>query len=236
MKAVVFGANGPTGRLLVALLAKSGHDVVAVTRRPEAFPALADEPGVGRVEAVKADVFDRRSVAAALEGADVVLSALGVPFTRKPVDTFSTGTANIVAAMREVGPRRLIVVSSTGAHHYRDRRQASLSLRIFEPIISRTIGKTVYADMRRMEEIVEDSGLDHTIVRPSTLFDAEQVSHYVAGMVPPVGAFTSRIDLAHYLMKVIDDTASIGTTPIVSTTEGAPTFLQNMKQQASQSR
>lgn len=236
MKTVVFGANGPTGRLLVDRLAESGHAVNAVTRRPEALPVATNEPGPGRVEAVRTDVFDEQAVAAALEGADAVLSVLGVPFTGKPVDTYSTGTANIVSAMRAAGKRRLVVVSSTGAHHYRDRRGATLSLKIFEPIISATIGKTVYRDMRRMEKIVEDSGLDWTIVRPSTLFDAERVSRYVCGMVPPVGAFTSRIDLAHYLATLIGDTASVGTTPIVSTTEGAPTFLQNMKRQAARSR
>lgn len=236
MKTVVFGANGPTGRQLVDRLADSGHAVNAVTRRPEALPVATHELGEGRVEAVRADVFDEKAVAAALQGADVVLSVLGVPFTGKPVDTYSTGTANIVSAMRAAGMRRLVVTSSTGAHHYRDRRDATLSLQIFEPIISATIGKTVYRDMRRMEEIVEDSGLDWTIVRPSTLFDAERVSRYVCGMVPPVGAFTSRIDLAHYLATLVGDTASVGTTPIVSTTEGAPTFLQNMKQQASKAR
>ncbi|WP_176561883.1 hypothetical protein [Mycolicibacterium palauense] len=54
--------------------------------------------------------------------------------------------------MRDTGVQRLAVVSSTGAHHYRDRRDASLSLKLVEPIISRTIGRTVCVDMCRMEE------------------------------------------------------------------------------------
>nr|WP_276857577.1 NAD(P)H-binding protein [Mycobacterium pseudokansasii] len=40
-------------------------------------------------------------------------------------------------------------------------------LRLIEPVISRTIGKTVYDDIRRMEAIVRASRLDWTIVRPS---------------------------------------------------------------------
>lgn len=236
MKVVVFGANGPTGRLLVGLLADAGHDVVAVTRRPESFPPNADPAAARRISVLAADVFHRQSVSTAVEGSDAVLSVLGVPFTRQSVDTFSAGTANVVAAMRGAVIRRLVVVSSTGAHHYRNRIDASLSLRIFEPIISRTIGKTVYDDMRRMEAIVEDSGLDWTIVRPSTLFDAEQVSDYIAGEVAPVGAFTSRIDLADYLSTLVQDTGSIGSIPIVSTTAGAPTFWQNIKREALQKR
>jgi hypothetical protein len=58
------------------------------------------------------------------------------------------------------------------------------------------------------------------------------VIDYTAGVVPPVGGFTARIDLAHYLTTLIDDASSIGATPIVSTTDGAPSFWENMKRQA----
>ena len=98
--------------------------------------------------------------------------------------------------------------------------------------MDRTIGKTVYDDVRRMESIVRDSDLDWTIVRPSILFDLDHGTDYTAGVVPPVGGFTARIDLAHYLTTLIDDESSIGATPIVSTTEGAPTFWEYMKRQS----
>ena len=227
MKLVVFGANGPTGRLLTNQLLDADHTVVAVTRQPATFPISGP-----RLTVAEADVFQQQAVADVLPGADAVLSTLGVPFTRKPVDTFSTGTANIVAAMRRTEIRRLVVVSSTATHHYRNRRNSSLMLRVFEPIISRTIGKTVYDDLRRMESIVRDSDLDWTIVRPSILIDLDHPTGYTAGDVPPVGGFTARIDLAHYLTTLIDDAASIGATPIVSTTEGAPTFWEYMKRQS----
>jgi uncharacterized protein YbjT (DUF2867 family) len=80
--------------------------------------------------------------------------------------------------------------------------------------------------------LVRDSDLDWTIVRPSILFDLDKVTDYTAGDVPPVAGFTARIDLAHYLTTLIDDAASIGTTPIVSTIEGAPTLWENIKRQS----
>jgi putative NADH-flavin reductase len=227
VKLVVFGANGPTGRLLTRQLLDADHTVVAVTRQPATFP-ISDP----RLTVSEADVLQQQAVADVLPGADAVLSVLGVPFTRRPVDTFSTGTANIVAAMRRTEIRRLIVVSSTATHHYRNRRSSSLMLRVFEPVISRTIGKTVYDDLRCMESIVRESDLDWTIVRPSILFDVDHTTGYIAGDVPPVGGFTARIDLAHFLTTLIDDAASIGATPIVSTTEGAPTFWEYMKRQS----
>ena len=127
MKLVVFGANGPTGRLLTRQLLDADHFVAAVTRRPATFPIT--DP---RLTVAQADVFQQQAVAGVLPGADAVLSALGVPFTRRPVDTFSTGTANIAAAMRRNEIRRLIVVSSTATQHYRNRRNSSLLQRIFE--------------------------------------------------------------------------------------------------------
>ncbi len=100
-----------------------------------------------------------------------MLSTLGVPFTREPVNTYSKGTANIVAAMQSSGVTRLVVVSSTGAYPAPGRTGAPFALRLFEPVITKTIGKTVYDDIRRMESVVRDSDLDWTIVRPSGLFD-----------------------------------------------------------------
>ncbi len=60
--------------------------------------------------------------------------------------------------------------------------------------------------MRRMEDIVAGSGLNWTIVRPSGLFDLPYVTDYIAGRCDPVGAFTSRTDLADYLLKLAGNT------------------------------
>jgi nucleoside-diphosphate-sugar epimerase len=228
MKVTVFGANGPTGRLLTCRLLDAGHNVIAVTRHPTEFPV--SNSGLSVAEA---DVFNAQAVTEAVAGTDAVISTLGVPHTFEPVDTYSTGTANIVTAMHRNDIRRLIVVSSSAVEKYRNRRDAPLLLRISEPIISRTLGKTVYDDLRRAEALVREGDLDWTIVRPSILFDLDHVTDYTAGMVPPVGGFTARTDLAHYLGRLIDDATSIGTTPIVSTTEGAPTFVEYLKHQAS---
>ena len=100
-----------------------------------------------------------------------------------------------------------------------------------EPILTRTIGKTVYDDMRRMETIVRDSGLDWTIVRPSGLFDLPESTNYVRGEVDPVGGFTARIDLADYVVSLATDSASARRTVIVSTTENTPSLWQIIRRE-----
>src|SRR4029453_104260 len=100
MRLVIFGANGQTGRLLTRQALDADHTAVAVTRRPEQFPIVEQALTVAG-----ADVRDTAALVDVVAGADAVLSTLGVSFTREPVDTYSVGTANIVAAMQQTGVR-----------------------------------------------------------------------------------------------------------------------------------
>jgi putative NADH-flavin reductase len=73
MKFVIFGANGPTGRLATARALAARRSVVAVIRQPREFPIQGRELTV-----VGADVLDTAAVGDAVAGADTVVSALGV--------------------------------------------------------------------------------------------------------------------------------------------------------------
>jgi putative NADH-flavin reductase len=226
MRIAIFGANGQTGRLATRQALDAGHTTIAVTRRPNDFPFT--DPAL---TVAGADVHDADAVAGIVADTDAVLSTLGVPFTREPINTYSRGSANIVAAMQSSGVTRLVVVSSTGAFHYPGRTGAPFALRLVEPVITRTIGKTVYDDIRRMESVVRDSDLDWTIVRPSGLFDLPGVTEYVAGELDPVGAFTSRTDLADYLIGLAAKPGNHDTLTI-STTADNPTMWQMIRREA----
>jgi uncharacterized protein YbjT (DUF2867 family) len=227
MNIVVFGANGQSGRLLTRRALDKGHSAVAVTRRPEEFP-FADP----RLTVVRADVHEPWSLVEVVSGADAVVSTLGVPFSLRPIDTYSVGIRNIIAVMRDTGVRRLVVVSSTGAYPYPNRIDTPVSLRLFEPVITRTIGKTTYDDQRRMEDIVRASRLDWTIVRPSGLFDLPEPTNYVAGEVDPIGGFTARVDLADYMATLAGEPEAAGKTVVVSTIEDTPTTWQMIRREA----
>jgi putative NADH-flavin reductase len=117
MRITVFGANGPTGRLLTDRALAAGHRVTAVTRQPHSFPLRHERLGI-----LGADVLDPEAVDAAVAERDAVLSPLGVPAGKEPIGTYSRGVANIVAAMKRHRVRRLTVVSSSGVdpHPYSD--------------------------------------------------------------------------------------------------------------------
>jgi len=94
MKVVIFGANGGTGQALLGHALKQKHDVVAAVRNPDKIAASVVKAGV---RAVKADVLDRASVAAAIRGADAVLSAFGPADNKNPGTLMSEGVTNLVA-------------------------------------------------------------------------------------------------------------------------------------------
>ncbi|MFC5911030.1 NAD(P)-dependent oxidoreductase [Streptacidiphilus monticola] len=230
MDIVIFGANGPTGRLAVEQGLAAGHRVTAVTRRPQEFPFAGPA-----LRVVGADVHDADAVAKAVDGQEAVVSVLGVPFGRKPVDVYSVGVRHIAAAMRRAGVRRLVVVTSTTVSGEESPGEGWFFRKLLEPFVAGVVGRTVYDDMRRAEELVRACGLDWTIVRPAGLFDTEGVSDYRLEAGPRLpGRFTSRADLADALLRLATEDAPdlVRTSVEVRTVQGVPTLLQLLRKEA----
>lgn len=227
MRLAVFGANGGTGRLLVRQALDAGHEAVAVTRHPAAFPITGP-----RLVLVEADVRDGDAVARAVAGSDAVLSSLGVPFTRRPVTIYSAGVTSIVTAMNHLGIKRIVVVSSSAVapHHHADG--GFLLNRVVQPLMARTIGKSTYADLRAMEAILLASDLHWTVVRAAGLFDAGQVSSYQVSDRPLDGLFTSRADLAACLLAQVRDPRFVKKTIEITTSGQVPALWQVIRREA----
>lgn len=227
MRLTVFGANGGTGRILVRQALQAGHEVVAVTRRPAGFPFTHP-----RLVIAGADVHDGEAVSSALRGSDAVLSTLGVPFTRKPITVYSTGIGTITEAMSRLGLKRIVAVTSSAVEPHQHASGGFMLNRVMQPLVSRTIGKTTYADMRVMEDRLRVSDLDWTVVRPSGLFDAGRVSSYQVSDGPLDGVFTSREDLAACLLDQAGSARFARKAIEVTTSEGTPTLWQMIRREA----
>jgi nucleoside-diphosphate-sugar epimerase len=131
--------------------------------------------------------------------------------------------------MTEHGVRRLACVSSSAVDPHDDPKEGWVFNHVLQPYVVKGIGKTTYDDMRRMEAAVAASGLDWTIVRPSGLFAASAVSDYrVSATEHLSGRYTSRADLAHFLLRLATGSEFIGERPEVRTTEGTPNFFAFM--------
>jgi putative NADH-flavin reductase len=221
MDLVVFGANGPTGRLLTAQALAEGHAVTAVTRHPAGFPT-----GPDRLTVLGGDVLDPAMVERAVIGKDAVLSTLGVPYSRKPISVYSEGAANIVRAMDRHGVRRLVCVTSSATQPHPRPQAGFLFERVLQPFFIGVVGRTLYDDMRRLESLVAGCGLDWTIVRPSGLFETPAVTAYEVAQNHVDGRFTARADLADCVLRQLDTDSYVRKFLAVATTSVQPSLYQ----------
>jgi putative NADH-flavin reductase len=227
MRIVVFGANGPTGRLLSAQAVTRGHEVVAVTRQPAAFPL--QHP---LLEVVGGDVLDRDAVDGVVRRADAVLSSLGVPYQRTPVEVYSRGAEHLLDAMKRHDVRRLVVVSSAAVTGQDEPTGGFVFNRVLQPFVIRWLGRTLYDDMRRMEALVAGSDVEWTILRPSGLFDLPAVTGYSLTEAHGPGRFTARVDLADAMLRQLDDDSFVRRIGHVVTTRDNPSVLSLMLHEA----
>lgn len=221
MNIAIFGAHGPTGLLLTQQALDKGYTVTAVTRHPETFPLQH-----AHLRVMRGDVYDLTTVEQAIAGQDAVLSTLGVPFSRQPITVYSQGVAHIVQAMQRLGVRRLICVSSSAAGTDHDTGAGFVFDKILQPLVMSTIGKTTYADMKRMETLLMQSGLDWTIVRPSGLFETPAVTDYQVAEDHIRRQFTSRADLADCMLQQLTTDRYSRKVIAVATFSAQPTLRQ----------
>lgn len=199
MRLTVFGATGGTGRAVITQALDAGDKVTALARRPEALAEFGNGLTV-----VGGDVLDPAAVAEAVDGAEVVISALGIGMHRHATTVYSQGTANIIAAMRDAGASRLLVVSTSSLELPR-----RVTERAVAALLHRILAKP-YADMALMEDAVRDSGLDWTLVRAARLTNGAVTGRYRTAVDAKLrGCWSiSRADVAHYCLAHAADAAA----------------------------
>jgi putative NADH-flavin reductase len=209
MKLTIFAATGGIGRQVLEQAIAAGHDVTAVARNPQNL-----SPVPARAAAADLASIDPAALQPAVAGAGAVLSALG-PRTRAEAGVAARGTGAITQAMEAAGVRRIIVVSaapigtvpSPGRPHPRrhDPGDGFIIRYLADPIVKRAL-REHYADLARMEDVLRDSDLDWTIVRPPRLTSKPVTGRYrtAYGQNLRRGVFVARADVAHYMLSILD--------------------------------
>jgi putative NADH-flavin reductase len=122
MKLVIFGASGRTGQHLVRKALAAGYEVTALVRTPQKLEIV--DPAL---RIVQGDATDPEAVNQAVAGNQVVLSALG-PTRTSGDDMLNKAMKNILAAMKQHGLRRVIVLTGAGVGSPKDKPQISNKL------------------------------------------------------------------------------------------------------------
>ena len=156
MRIALFGATGMTGREVLALALREGHQVSALVRDPTALPPTDN------LRVVVGDATHPVAVGECLAGADAVLSCLGVggKGDGRPSTFVSTATGVIAEQMRQQGIDRLVVMSNIGA----SGSGSWLARRVVYPLFLRWL-VPIIDDKTRMEQTLAASDLTWTSVR-----------------------------------------------------------------------
>jgi putative NADH-flavin reductase len=213
MKLTIFAATGGIGRQILEQAVAAGHDVTAVVRNPKKL-------SVG-VPVVTTDLAapDPTELEAAVAGVDAVLSGLG-PGPGSDHGVAAQGTRAMVQAMKATGVRRIVVVSASPVGTVpspgrprppkHDPGDGFFMRHLFSPIGKARL-RQVFADLAMMEDILRDSGLDWTIVRPPQLTDKPLTGTYrtAYGQNLRRGFSIARADVAQLMLRVLEQPETI---------------------------
>jgi putative NADH-flavin reductase len=214
MNLTIFAATGGIGRQVLEQAVAAGHQVTAVVRNPAKLPA-------GPTRVVRADLADADPAAleSAVEGADAVLSALG-PRSNSEAGVAWRGTRAIVQAMQATGARRIVVVSAAPIGTVpspgqprppkHDPGDGFVMRHLLAPLTKAALRRH-YQALAMMEDVLRDSGLDWTIVRPPRLTDKPLTGAYrtAYGQNLRRGLLVSRADVAHLMLCVLGQPETI---------------------------
>ncbi len=163
IKVLVTGASGTLGRLLVNRLVERGHEVrglVRPGRRDRSAPVPRSE-----VKLIPGDYKDETSLQAALEGVEVVITAVRAGLYDKPAQHYGLEVA---------GNRRLFRLAvGAGVKHL-----TYISLMHAEKFPRNHI----FNAKHQAENILKESGLAYTILRPGALMSREMLARSLSGL------------------------------------------------------
>ncbi len=149
------------------------------------------------------------SLAPVIDDSDAVLSTLGTGYSRKEIRLYSVGTKAIVEGMRASDHARRLVVVSAGLAVPPPKVRGFFQDRIMFPLL-RTIGRTLYEDMVRMESYLATcDDIAWTIMRPGRLINGSGVSKYRLDEDFPGGNVTTRADLAAAMLAELGSSGHI---------------------------
>ena len=200
MKLAIFGATGKTGLELVKQALEKEYTVTAFVRTAARLTIVNE-----RLNIVTGDVFDPETVTQAIDGQDAVLCVLGVGSDLKKTTVRTTGTINIISAMRANNVKRLIVVTAMGVG------ESWNTLSMVNKFFFATMLKSSRTDHEAQETAVKNSGLDWTIIRPSGLTDTPRTGIYQVGEnIPATTSKIARADVADLILKELEQNTHIG--------------------------
>ena len=173
MKILIIGATGRTGRLIVEEALKQGYDLNVLVRDKNKISFSSKS-----IKVYQGTPTCRADLAAAMQGCDLIISALGIvrasdaPWSKliTPPNFISESIKNAIAEADQQNLKRLITVSAWGVGD--TKKEIPFWLRW---LINYTNLRPVYAEHELEEKLLANSNLNWTAVRPVALNDSKKI-------------------------------------------------------------
>jgi putative NADH-flavin reductase len=207
MKLIIFGASGRTGHQLVRHALDAGHKVTGFVRDPSKMSISHPD-----LNLICGKITDADFVNQSLNGHEVVFSALGAASPFKFDQDVIDGFSNIIKGMKSNEIQRLIYESFAGVSE--SRNSTGFIIRNVAPILL----KTEIQGHELREQMIRDSSLQWTIVRPVTLTNSTKEKKYRFGERINGNGFAntiSRSDVAQFMLQQIDDKNFVQRAPMI---------------------
>ena len=167
--AVVLGARGGTGSMLVRQLVNSGYDEVRAVVRTPSKVAPGTLPTDERVKIMAGDVSDAEGLASAFAGATVVFNSCAGRSYEQCCAVDRDGVGSTAACALKAGVDRYVLISSQLVH---PSNQKVLIRMILNNVVTKKWWKKQpgLMDLKWAgEQLLRQSGMTYTIVRPGRL-------------------------------------------------------------------
>jgi uncharacterized protein YbjT (DUF2867 family) len=203
---LVLGSTGRVGHPLLRTALERGYRVKALVRDPSRLRLQAHD----QLELVQGDVRDTGLMTELMRhNVDAVLSTLGT-YIKRPESPMTEMTAILLDAMRRNNVRRLVCMSSLGVGE--SKRYGGL----VEQYVVRIVLRHVLADKFTQEQLIRNSGVDWTLLRPPRILNEDFSRPYDVWEQLPKGLKPSwkisKVDAATEMLNLLENPASVGQT------------------------
>jgi putative NADH-flavin reductase len=203
MKILILGATGRTGRLIVEEALKQGYDLNVLVRDKNKISFSSKS-----IKVYQGTPTRRADLAAAMQGCDLIISALGIvrasdaPWSKliTAKNFISESIKNVIAEADQQRLKRLITVSAWGVGE--TKKEIPFWLRW---LINYTNLGPVYAEHEAEEKLLANSNLNWTAVRPVALNDSKKIKNLKVSFnnFPKPSLQISRQSVAKFIVDIV---------------------------------
>jgi len=217
MKALVLGASGATGKLVVQQLVKKNIKVRAVVRETAIIPGQISNDK--SIEIIKGNIndFEIAKIKELVKDCDSVICCLGHNISLKgilgpPHKLVSNTVAKILGALQSCNQNSKFILMSTTAYTNRKIEEVNtLREKIIFSLLKILLPPhkdNMLAANHLVNKLSSETNIEWVAVRPDSLFDEDEVTEYeihskkIRSPIFNPGK-TSRINVGHFMVELI---------------------------------